>query len=411
MINKTDERMHEVKNKLINTFIVVSLIFMLLIIPLLFLRSKGVFTSDVIAVLIAAISFSALHAFKEKVSLKFKIYIIIVLIGSVIINGLINFGFIASGKTYIILLSVFLSYVIPLKRTYTLLFVFLSAYAICAFLYINGYLTYNFNIINQINQPGYWIIDGAIILIVSVILISVGYKIRAQLTKNFDDVIDLNLELDVYRKKLETLVEKRTIELSQSNVKLENSLEREKELGVLKTSFVAMASHEFRTPLGAIQAATDVILRYKDKLSQEDIDKRLFKIKREVRGMTTMLEDVLIMGRSDAQKLEFNSIELDMVALVKNIISEYQLTQEIQREVIFKFSSDKIMLFADPKWINSIVINLFSNALKYSEPPASIGIEIRQEENEVLLSVTDKGIGISKKDQNYCSTLSTEAKM
>jgi signal transduction histidine kinase len=57
------------------------------------------------------------------------------------------------------------------------------------------------------------------------------------------------------------------------------------------------------------------------------------------------------------------------------------------------------MLFADPKWINSIVINLFSNALKYSEPPASIGIEIRQEENEVLLSVTDKGIGISEKDQ------------
>ena len=199
-------------------------------------------------------------------------------------------------------------------------------------------------------------------------------------------------ELDNYKSNLEYTVKKRTFEL-------EDSLEREKELGMLKTSFVAMASHEFSTPLAAIQAATDVILRYKDKLSQEDIDKRLFKIKREVSGMTTMLEDVLIMGKSDAQKLEFNSIELDLVALVKNIISEYQLTQEIEREVIFQFSSDKIMLFADPKWINSIVINLFSNALKYSEPPASIGIEIRQEENEVLLSVTDKGIGISKKDQ------------
>jgi PAS domain S-box-containing protein len=202
----------------------------------------------------------------------------------------------------------------------------------------------------------------------------------------------LRTEMDNYKSNLEETVKKRTFEL-------ENSLEKVKELGILKTSFVAMASHEFRTPLAAIQAATDVILRYKDKLSQEDIDKRLFKIKKEIKGMVTMLEDILIMGKSDVQKLEFNATELDLVVLVKNIISEYQLTQEIEREVIFQFSSNKIMLIADPKWINSIVINLFSNALKYSEPPSSISIEIRHAKNEVILSVTDKGIGISEKDQ------------
>jgi signal transduction histidine kinase len=202
----------------------------------------------------------------------------------------------------------------------------------------------------------------------------------------------LRTEMDNYKSNLEETVKKRTFEL-------ENSLEKVKELGILKTSFVSMASHEFRTPLAAMQAATDVILRYKDKLSQEDIDKRLFKIKKEIKGMVTMLEDILIMGKSDVQKLEFNATELDLVVLVKNIISEYQLTQEIEREVIFQFSSNKIMLIADPKWINSIVINLFSNALKYSEPPSSISIEIRHAKNEVILSVTDKGIGISEKDQ------------
>lgn len=163
MMKKTDERTDGIKQKLIDTSIFVILIFTLLIIPLLFLRSKGVFTLGVIIALIASISLLALHVFKEKVSLKFKIYIIIVLLGSVIINGLINFGFIASGKPYIILLSVFLSYVLPSKRVYTFLFVFISIYAIIAFLYINGYLTYNFNIINQINQPATWIIDGFIL--------------------------------------------------------------------------------------------------------------------------------------------------------------------------------------------------------------------------------------------------------
>jgi len=529
MINKTDEIKYEIKQKLLDRFRVFLLIFVLLIVPLAFIRSKGVFTPVVIITLIVAIISLALHVFKEKVSLNFKIYIIAVLLGSVIINGLINFGIIASAKSFIILLSVFLSYILPLKRTYTFLFVFLSIYAIFAFLYINGYLTYNFNIINQISQPAFWFVDGAVLLIVSVLLIQVGNSINFQLTKNLDDLLDskailkdreekykslfdndklaviilkdkviiecnlkalelfkckeediigkepyelspkyqpdgilskekaqtledftnknpsnnLNpewqhinsqgelflvstsitpislstgsfvyivlkditnerktaLELDVYRKKLETLVEKRTIELSQSNVQLENSLEREKELGKLKTSFVAMASHEFRTPLAAIKAATDVILKYNDKLSQEDIKKRLFKIKREVSDMNIMLEDILIIGKADSQKLQFNAIEQNLVVLVKNIILEYQLTQVEVREVIYKLSMDKIMISVDPKWIKHIVINLFSNALKYSEAPSSITIEIRQEENEVILSVTDKGIGISKKDQ------------
>ena len=199
-------------------------------------------------------------------------------------------------------------------------------------------------------------------------------------------------QMDNYKTNLEDTVKKRTFEL-------ENSLEREKELGKLKTSFVAMASHEFRTPLAAIQAATDVILRYKDKLSQEDIEKRLFKIKREVNDMKIMLEDILIIGKAESQKLQFNTIEQDLVDLVKNIVSDYQLTQEKEREVIYKISMDKIMLNVDPKWIKHIILNLLSNALKYSEAPASVIIEIRQEENEVILSVTDQGIGFSEKDQ------------
>jgi PAS domain S-box-containing protein len=199
-------------------------------------------------------------------------------------------------------------------------------------------------------------------------------------------------ELDSYKNNLENLVKNRTLEL-------ENSLEREKELGKLKTSFVSMASHEFRTPLTAINAIADVILLYKEKLSKYEVEKRLIKIKKEVQDMAIMLDDILIIGKSDSQKLEFKAIEIDLVDLVKTIVTEYQLTQAEERDVIYKFSMDKIMLNADPKWIKHIVINLFSNAIKYSDSPASVGIDIRQEKNKVILSVSDQGIGISEKDQ------------
>jgi signal transduction histidine kinase len=99
--------------------------------------------------------------------------------------------------------------------------------------------------------------------------------------------------------------------------------------------------------------------------------------------------------------LEFHPTRLDFIELIQTIIYDYQLTQTIEREVIFKLNSDKIMLEVDPKWIKNIVINLFSNALKYSKVPASIGIEIQKTKNEVILSVSDKGIGISEKDKAY----------
>lgn len=199
-------------------------------------------------------------------------------------------------------------------------------------------------------------------------------------------------ELDNYKNNLKKIVKSKTQELV-------SSLEREKELGKLKTSFVSMASHEFRTPLAAIQAITDVILRYRKELSSIEIDKRLSKIKKEVNSMTTMLEDILIIGKSDYQKLRLNVKNLDVVVLVKNIISEYQLTMDVKREVIFHCNPDKIMMDADSKWINHIVMNLFSNALKYSEPATSVRIHIEKSNNMLQLSVSDDGIGISEKDQ------------
>jgi PAS domain S-box-containing protein len=197
--------------------------------------------------------------------------------------------------------------------------------------------------------------------------------------------------LNEYKEDLESKVKLRT-------QKLEESLEREKELGQLKTSFVSMASHEFRTPLTSIKTTSDIVLRYGDKLSREDINERLRKIKREVEDMTVMLEDILIIGKSDAQKLNYNPELLNLVSLITDIITEYQLNESKSRSIDYIISSPVIMIHADKRWIKHIVINLFTNATKYSEKDKPIEITIKQERSSVSFCFMDYGIGVSKHD-------------
>ena len=185
---------------------------------------------------------------------------------------------------------------------------------------------------------------------------------------------------------------------NEKNKEIEKSLKREKELGILKTNFVSMVSHEFRTPLAAINANSDIILRYFDKLSRDDINKRLGKIKSEVLDMTVMLEDILIIGKSDTQKLDFNPVSLDIVSLIKDIIAEYQLSEPKSRTIIYNVSTPIIMIPADKKWIKHIVNNLLSNAIKYSGEDQQIEISIKKEPTGISFSFKDYGVGISKED-------------
>jgi len=197
--------------------------------------------------------------------------------------------------------------------------------------------------------------------------------------------------LNEYKEDLESKVESRTRDLQES-------LGREKELGLLKTNFVSMASHEFRTPLTSIRTTSDIILKYFDKFSRDDINERLEKIKMEVVDMTNMLEDILIIGKSEAQKLEYNPELLDIVSLIKNIIIDYQLSETKGRGLIYDISIPVIMLKVDAKWIKHIVVNLFSNAIKYSEEDTQIEISIKKEPDSVNFCFTDYGIGITKED-------------
>lgn len=237
-----------------------------------------------------------------------------------------------------------------------------------------------------------WAIRGIVLFLISVALINISGYYNKLILNNFRIIESKNAELNEYRENLENLVIDRTKELEQSLI-------REKELGILKTNFISMASHEFRTPLTSIQGLTELVLNYSDRLTIEQIKERLKKINVEVTNMTNMLEDVLIIGQVDSDKIVFTPIELNLVEFVKEIIYEYQLFKIAKREVDFQFVSDEIVCNVDIKLMKQIVMNLFSNALKYSEFPKPILVSFLKENDSVIFSVTDQGIGISKKEQ------------
>jgi PAS domain S-box-containing protein len=197
---------------------------------------------------------------------------------------------------------------------------------------------------------------------------------------------------------LERQVEERTSKLRQALVK-------EKELGEMKSRFVSMASHEFRTPLAIIQASSDLLKHYGHRISaQKRIDK-LNKIQLEVRNMTELLEDVLTIGKIELGKLHLNPILLDLEKFCQESIEEYKSSissgDQIQFTAQNRGGEKPQNIFADPKLLRQVIINLLSNSIKYSNTsPKQVEMKLFYDLDSFDLEFIDHGIGIPLEDQS-----------
>ena len=181
---------------------------------------------------------------------------------------------------------------------------------------------------------------------------------------------------------------------------LRDALNKEQELNELKTAFIAMTSHEFRTPLATIQASFDLLRRYEDRMSADDKKQRFDKIERTIEHMTLILEDILTISRADAGTVDFNPIETDIKKFVSDLIGDFQLQPNCQHDMIFEHSGNDYQYDIDRKLMQKVVTNLLSNAVKYSPHSTKITIHIECSVNDFVLTVTDQGIGIPKHDQS-----------
>jgi PAS domain S-box-containing protein len=180
-----------------------------------------------------------------------------------------------------------------------------------------------------------------------------------------------------------------------SEAEMREALEQQKALNELRSRFVAMTSHEFRTPLAAILSAEEVLRHYGERLGPEERMETLDSIAAGVQRMSRMLDRVLLLGRADAQMLDFQPAEVDLRALCPRLVEEAKLQHpQGNAQVACDVAADVGRGFYDEKLLRHIFGNLLSNAIKYSPAGGRVLFEVRPEGESTLFRVSDQGIGI-----------------
>lgn len=207
---------------------------------------------------------------------------------------------------------------------------------------------------------------------------------------------------------LEELVEIRTQSLNETIHALEiakeqisNSLENEKELGKLKSRFISMASHEFRTPLSTIQLSASLIDKYAEPAGMKEISRHVGKIKGSVTGLTAILNNFLQMEKLESGKLEANLSNFDLRELANEIVEEMQLLAKSKQTINYKHTGSDSNVNLDKNLIKNCIVNLVTNAIKYSGDDATILFTTEINSATIIINVEDNGIGIPKEDHKY----------
>jgi two-component system sensor kinase FixL len=215
-------------------------------------------------------------------------------------------------------------------------------------------------------------------------------------------------QLKDYAIHLEELVEERTLslrysleELQQAKEEVSLSLEKEKELGQLKSRFVSMASHEFRTPLSAVQLSASLIDKYAAPFESPNITKHVARIKNAVGNLTTILNDFLSLEKLEAGKVEPTFNAFDLVKLSEEITEEMQMVAKQNQNIIYQHTGINNMITLDPNLLKNCVINLIANAIKYSGENTFIEFNTEINERGCIITVKDNGIGIPDSDQKH----------
>jgi PAS domain S-box-containing protein len=223
--------------------------------------------------------------------------------------------------------------------------------------------------------------------------ISIRKKAEAEIEKLNDD--------------LEATVKQRTSELTSAMHQLEHSkeelsktLEKEKELSELKSRFVSIASHEFRTPLSTVLSSAYLIEKYATTDEQPKREKHLGRIVSSVNMLIDILNDFLSVGKIEEGKIQVRLTQFNIKELVSNIIEEIKNNMKKKQAILYHHEGNPLVLL-DASFMKHIIMNLVSNASKFSPELSPVEIKTISDDHRITLSVKDYGMGISKEDQKH----------
>ena len=225
------------------------------------------------------------------------------------------------------------------------------------------------------------------------------YPIDVHLQRSLMGNIDVFVAiiLDITEKKNYTEKLERTV--AQRTEALRLALIAEKEHNELKSKFLSLVSHEFKTPLSAILISATLMSKYKLEDQQDKRDKHTINIIDKVTYLNNILNDFLSIEKIESGKIKYTPTTFKLSKLVNEVVYNANMLLKEGQKINYPKDIDDFSLFQDQKTIELILSNLVYNAVKYSAENTQIDINITQSDKETKFIITDHGIGIPKKDQ------------
>jgi PAS domain S-box-containing protein len=228
-------------------------------------------------------------------------------------------------------------------------------------------------------------------------------KVIKDLNANLEDRIrkrteELNLSVDQL-KQLNTDLEEEIKKRIEAENKIKSALQKEKELNELKTKFLSLVSHEFKTPLSGILTSSVLVGKYKETAQQTKRDKHLKTIEDKVNYLNSILNDFLSIERIDSGKVKYNFTSFMLSKVVNEAIYNANMLLKPGQRINYPSDIDDYPIYQDEKVLELIMSNLINNAIKYSPPNTRINLEFNIDHKTLTFKISDKGIGIPEKDQ------------
>lgn len=176
------------------------------------------------------------------------------------------------------------------------------------------------------------------------------------------------------------------------------ALDKETELREVRGRFISMLSHEFRTPLASIQTSLDLLDQYSERLPEENKAERYARMRAQIKEVTELLDEVLILMKTDTVGMDFHPEPVDVIALCKSVME--QMHDDDQAHVFACHTAlPDLIVHVDPKLLRYALRNLMTNAVKYSPPSSTVSVDLSCQNEQFVIRVSDQGIGIPKSEQ------------
>jgi PAS domain S-box-containing protein len=221
----------------------------------------------------------------------------------------------------------------------------------------------------------------------------------------------IEIELEKHRNNLEELVKTRTNELDVLNetlkieiekqkayeIILKQSLEKEKEINFIRTNIISTVSHEFRTPLTSILSSTELIGRYSQQWNEDKKKEHVNRISKSISYLTKLLDNMLFINRQETEKMSFNPKLVNLNSIIKDCINNAESLIS-DHSIVCHYKSDQSDFILDNQLIKIVINNLLSNAIKFSPNDGKVELNIFTENDNLIIGVSDEGIGIPPED-------------